>query len=139
MENGTTITVETTVNATIEKVWAFWTLPQHITKWNNASGDWHTPFASNDLQEGGKFVSTMAAKDGSFSFDFSGTYDIILTPQKITYTLNDNRKVSIHFTVDAGTVKVVETFEPEMENTIELQQLGWQAILNNFKVYVETN
>lgn len=139
MENAITITVETNVNADIEKVWAFWTQPEHITQWNNASDDWHTPKATNDLQVGGRFVSTMAAKDGSFSFDYCGTYDTITTHQHIAYTLDDTRKVSIHFTEDNGAVKVVETFEPEKINTIELQQFGWQAILNNFKQYTEAN
>ena len=139
MKNATIIIVETTVNAAIEKVWAFFTLPVHIIQWNTASDDWHTPKAINNLQEGGRFASTMAAKDGSFSFDFCGTYNTIITHQHIAYTLDDTRKVGISFTVDNGAVKVVETFEAETENTLELQQFGWQAILNNFKKYTEAN
>nr|WP_315145439.1 SRPBCC family protein [uncultured Flavobacterium sp.] len=132
-----TITVETLVNAIIEKVWEFWTKPEHITQWNNASEDWHTPRAENDLQIGGKFLSRMEAKDGSFGFDFEGIYDEVLTNEKISYTLLDDRKVSITFLPTENGVQVTETFEAETMNTLELQKMGWQAILNNFKKYVE--
>jgi uncharacterized protein YndB with AHSA1/START domain len=133
------ITIEATIKAPIEKVWNYWTTPQHIMQWNNASDDWHTPHAENDLRPGGSFLSTMAAKDGSFSFDFSGIYDTVSQHECIAYSLEDSRKVSIEFTSDGETTKVVETFEPESENPLEMQQAGWQAILNNFKKYVETN
>jgi len=132
-----TITVETLVNAIIEKVWEFWTKPEHITKWNHASDDWHTPRAENDLQIGGKFLSRMEAKDGRFGFDFEGIYDEVLTNEKISYTLLDDRKVSITFLPTENGVQVTETFEAETMNTLELQKMGWQAILNNFKKYVE--
>ncbi len=134
----TTITVEATINATIEKVWDCWTKPEHITKWNNASDDWHTPYAENDLRIGGKFLSTMAAKDGSVSFDFWGIHTSVLPQQEISSTLGDDRKMSVKFMrTDDGT-KVIETFEPENQNTLELQQQGWQAILNNLKKYTES-
>lgn len=138
-QQKTTITVEATVNAPVEKVWEYWTSPQHITQWNNASEDWHTPSATNDLKVGGKFTSRMEAKDGSFGFDFWGIYDTIDVHKFIAYTLGDNRKVSIRFTTEGDGTKVVETFEAENENSIELQQFGWQAILNNFKKYTENN
>jgi uncharacterized protein YndB with AHSA1/START domain len=131
------ITVETLIHAPIEKVWAFWTKPEHITQWNNASEDWHTPRAENDLQVGGKFLSRMEAKDGSFGFDFEGIYDSIITNEKISYTLLDDRKVTISFLPTENGVQVTETFEAETMNTLELQKMGWQAILNNFKNYVE--
>lgn len=60
------ITVETIINASIEKVWQFWTKPNHIKKWCTASEDWHITKAENDLIIGGKFLSRMEAKDGSF-------------------------------------------------------------------------
>jgi uncharacterized protein YndB with AHSA1/START domain len=134
----TTITVEAIINASIEKVWESWTQPQHITKWNAASDDWHTPYAENDLQEGGKMLATMAAKDGSFSFDFWGTHTKVLPLQEIATTLGDDRKMSVTFTPTNDGIKVLETFEPESQNSLELQQQGWQAILNNFKKYTES-
>ena len=134
----TTITVEAIVNASIEKVWNSWTKPEHITKWNYASDDWHTPFAEHDLREGGKMLATMAAKDGSFSFDFWGIHTKVLPLQEIATTLGDDRKMNVEFMPTDNGVKVVETFEPESQNSLELQQQGWQAILNNFKKYTET-
>ena len=135
--NKTTITVEAAIVAPIEKVWKYWTEPQHITQWNNASEDWHTPHAENDLKEGGRFTSRMEAKDGSFGFDFGGTYTLIETLKLIEYTLDDDRKVIINFTSQGNETTVVETFEAENMNSIELQKGGWQAILDNFKKYVE--
>jgi len=137
--NKTKITVQNIVKAPVEKVWKYWTEPGHITKWNNASDDWHTPRAENDLRVGGKFSARMEAKDGSFGFDFWGVYDKIKTNELIEYTLGDDRKVGIHFTANGDETKLVETFEAESENPIEMQQGGWQAILDNFKKYTEAN
>ncbi len=134
----THITVECKVKAPIEKVWEFWTEPEHITKWNNASDDWHTPYAENDLRPGGKFVSRMEARDGSMGFDFGGTYDEVRVNERIGYTLGDERRVTVSFNNRNNEIKIVEIFEAEEENSIELQRMGWQAILNNFKKYVET-
>lgn len=131
------ITVKTTVKKQINEVWAIWTEPKHIVKWNNASPDWHTPKASNDLTQGGKFSSTMAAKDGSMSFDFEGIHDSIETHKSIKSTLGDGRKMEVEFQAKGNETHIVEKFEPESENTLELQQSGWQAILNNFKQYAE--
>ena len=131
------ITVETLVNAPIKKVWEFWTKPEHITHWNNASEDWHTTRAENDLRIGGKFLSRMEAKDGSFGFDFEGIYDEVVTNEKISYTILDDRKVTITFLPTENGVQVTETFEAETMNTLELQKMGWQAILTNFKNYLE--
>jgi uncharacterized protein YndB with AHSA1/START domain len=136
--NKTSITIETSVQAPVRKVWKFWSEPQHITKWNAASDDWHTPHAENDLRTGGTFSSTMAAKDGSFSFDFGGTYTNVKENELIEYTLGDGRKVKVVFQEAGNTTKVIETFEPEQENSHELQRGGWQAILDNFKKYTET-
>jgi uncharacterized protein YndB with AHSA1/START domain len=141
-----TITVQTNINAPLQKVWDYWTSPQHITQWNHASADWHTTLAENDLQIGGKFMSRMEAKDGSMGFDFSGIYNDVILHKKISYTLDDGRKVTIDFAVldDASKIvsdatTVIETFEAEDENSLELQQTGWQAILDNFKQYAEKN
>jgi uncharacterized protein YndB with AHSA1/START domain len=133
-----TITVEATVNAPIEKVWNLWTNPEHIINWNNASDDWHTPRAENDLREGGKFLARMEAKDGSFGFDFGGVYDKIKTNELIAYTIGDGRTVNVSFTQNGNTTKVTEIFEAENTHSIEMQQGGWQAILNSFKKYAES-
>jgi uncharacterized protein YndB with AHSA1/START domain len=135
----TAITVSNTINAPVEKVWAYWTGPEHITQWNNASDDWHSPSAKNDLRAGGQFSVRMEAKDGSFGFDFGGVYDEVKTNELIAYTLGDGRKVNINFTSQGNSTKVVETFEAETENPIELQRGGWQSILDNFKKYAEAN
>jgi uncharacterized protein YndB with AHSA1/START domain len=133
------ITVETTVNAPIEKVWQYWTDPQHVMQWNSASEDWHTPKAENDLRKDGSFSFTMAAKDGSFSFDFGGVYTDVAEHQRIAYTMSDGRKVRVIFESNADATKVIETFDPESENSEEMQRAGWQAIIDNFKKYVENN
>lgn len=134
-----TITIETNVNAPVEKVWEFWSSPEHITKWNTASDDWHTPHAENDLRAGGKFSARMEAKDGSFGFDFGGVYDEVKTNELISYTLGDGRKVSITFTDEGTSTKITESFEAETQNSVEMQRGGWQAILDNFKKYTEAN
>jgi uncharacterized protein YndB with AHSA1/START domain len=133
-----TITVETIVNAPVQKVWQVWSSPEHIVKWNTPSEDWHTPKAENDLRAGGKFSSRMEAKDGSFGFDFHGVYDDVAEHKSIKYTIADGRKVAISFEGNGDTTRVTETFDPEKINSIEMQQAGWQAILDNFKKYVES-
>ena len=133
------ITIETTVKSPVAKVWEYWTKPEHIIKWNNASDDWHTTKAESDLREGGKFSSRMEAKDGSFGFDFGGVYDKLKENELIEYTIGDGRKVKITFSNNGTETKVVETFEAENTNSIEMQKGGWQAILDNFKKYTESN
>lgn len=135
----TEITVETTVEAPVEKAWKLWTAPEDIIRWNNASDDWYTPRAENDLRPGGKFVYRMEAKDGSFSFDFGGAYDEVKTNELLVYTLGDGRKVKVTFTGNDAETKVAETFEAESTHPIEMQRDGWQAILDNFKRYAERN
>lgn len=139
MKNKTKVTVECTIKSDLDKVWNYWITPEHIMLWNHASDDWHTTKATNNLIVGGRFCFTMAAKDGSFSFDFEGTYKEVVEKKSIKYTLDDNREVSVDFIDIEDTIEIVETFEAETENTIELQQFGWQAILNNFKKLVEEN
>lgn len=133
------ITVESTINASIDKVWEFWTLPEHIKNWSFASAEWHTPYAENDLREGGKFKSTMAAKDGSMSFDFGGEYTLVEKNKAIEYVLEDGRKVEITFVETPDGVEIIQSFDPETQNSEEMQQGGWNAILDNFKSYVEQN
>ena len=133
-----TITVETTVNAPVEKVWEYWTKPEHVSKWNQASTDWHCPNGTNDLRKGGKFSFRMEAKDGSFGFDFSGTYNDVQRNKYIEYTMDDDRKVLVYFGSRGNTTYIKETFEAESTNPIEMQKTGWQAILDSFKKYVES-
>ncbi|OOM76683.1 hypothetical protein CLPUN_26230 [Clostridium puniceum] len=136
-ESKQTITVKTIINAPVEKVWEYWTEPEHIKKWNNASDDWHTSFSENDLRVGGKFLSRMEAKDGSSGFDFWGIYDEVKLYETIDYTLGDERKIKITFASKEKYTEITESFEAESINSIELQQTGWQAILDNFKKYTE--
>jgi predicted 3-demethylubiquinone-9 3-methyltransferase (glyoxalase superfamily)/uncharacterized protein YndB with AHSA1/START domain len=138
MSEKIVITVEATINAPVEKVWASWTEPQHITQWNHASDDWHCPKASNDLRVGGTLLATMAAKDGSFSFDFEGVYDAIEPLQHLAYTLGDERKVKVVFSQAGDQTRIVEEFEAETIHSVDMQQAGWQAILDNFKKHTET-
>ena len=133
------ITVEAMINAPVEKVWKFWTQPEHITKWCSASEDWHTPYAENDVRTGGKFKSRMEAKDGSAGFDWEGVYSNVEPHELIQYEMADNRRVKIVFSELGGVTKVTETFDPEHSNPIEMQRSGWQAILDNFRKYVESN
>ena len=134
------ITINTVINASIERIWGYWTNTQHIKKWNTASENWHTPHAENDLKKGGKFNYRMEAKDGTFGFDFGGTYDEVEINKNITYTLEDERKVQITFTkINDNKTEIVEIFEAENMNPIEMQRNGWQLILDNFKKYVETS
>ncbi|OAN62923.1 activator of HSP90 ATPase [Balneola sp. EhC07] len=134
----TKITIDSIISATPKKIWSYWTEPDHIIKWNFASNDWCCPSAENDLVVGGKYKARMEAKDGSFGFDFEAVYDEIIKQEKITYTLADNRKVTTTFEKLNGTTKVITVFDAESENPIEMQRDGWQAILNNFKKYVES-
>lgn len=139
MTTKTAITIESTVNAPVEKVWEYWNQPEHIKQWAFASDDWHAPKSENDLRTGGKFSTTMAAKDGSFSFDFAGVYTQVKEHKLIEYTMGDDRKVSILFSGTGNTTKIVETFEAEDTHPVDVQQSGWQAILDNFKKYTENN
>jgi uncharacterized protein YndB with AHSA1/START domain len=132
-----TITVKTTVAAAIDKVWDVWTSPDHILKWNSASDEWHTPKAENDLRVGGKFTYRMEAKDGSNGFAFSGIYETVVPKSGIVYRLEDNRIVTLTFEEVSEGVIVTETFDPEQINSIDLQKMGWQSILDNFKKYTE--
>ena len=132
------ITVATQVNAPMSKVWECWTLPEHIVHWNAASDDWHTPHAVNDVKPGGTFLFRMEARDGSVGFDLYGTYNEVETAKYIAYTLGDGRRVRIQFENDGGKTGITEIFEAETTHTPELQQTGWQAILNNFRKYVES-
>jgi uncharacterized protein YndB with AHSA1/START domain len=135
----TKITVQAEVKADPKKVWDYWTQPEHITKWNFASDDWHCPAAENDLRVGGKMKSRMEAKDGSFGFDFEAIYDEVVDQQKITYTMLDGRQATTSFEKHGSNTKLVIVFDAESENPVEMQRGGWQAILDNFVKYTEAN
>jgi uncharacterized protein YndB with AHSA1/START domain len=137
MENNNPITVKVTIAAPVEKVWQCWNEPAHITQWAFASDDWECPAAQNDLRVGGTARTTMAAKDNSASFDLVSTYTEVKENELIEYDMDDKRHVKIEFISQGDTTEVIETFDPEQENTEELQRSGWQAILDNFKAHVE--
>ncbi len=139
METKNRITVSTTVNADIDTVWKMWTEPKHIVHWNFAADTWCCPKAENDLRTGGKFNSRMEAKGGRMGFNFNGTYDEIIDQKLIAFTMPDGRKVDIQFFENGEEVTISETFDAEGTNTDEQQRTGWQAILGNFKKYVENS
>lgn len=139
MSTKTSVTVKAFINAPVAKVWEYWTEPAHIVKWNNASEDWHTPSASNDLRVEGRFTSRMEARDGSQGFDFGGVYTAVDEHARIEYTMDDDRKVKILFDGDGQTTHVTETFDAENTFPVEMQRAGWQSILDNFKKYTEEN
>lgn len=132
------ITVEAIVNRDIQKVWDLWTSPEDIINWAFASSDWEAPKAENDLREGGRFSTTMRAKDGSASFDFTGAYTKVEDKKNISYTMDDGRTCEITFEPTEDGVHIIQTFEMENENSEEMQRAGWQAILDNFKAYAES-
>ena len=132
------IIIKTTVSADKHKVWSYYTRPEHITKWNFADPSWHCPTATNDMQVGGHYVARMEAKDGSFGFDFDAVYTEINKGENFTYELG-GRIATIQFKEMSGQTDIIVAFDPETENPIDLQRQGWQAILDNFKEYVETN
>jgi uncharacterized protein YndB with AHSA1/START domain len=131
------IEVKSTINAPLSQVWEFWTLPNHIVNWNFASNDWHCPKAENNLEIGGEFHYLMEAKDGSFNFDFWGTYVNIEVEKQIEILLGDGRKMSVLFEISDNKTIITEKFDPESVNPLELQKTGWQMILDNFKLYIE--
>lgn len=133
------ILVKIEINKPINQVWESYNEPKHITKWCFANDDWHCPHSENDLRTGGAFKSRMEAKDGSFGFDFDGIYDEVKTLERIQYRMEDGREVETCFSkLDANRTEIVQQFDPETENPEEMQRECWQAILNNFKKYTET-
>lgn len=133
------ITIEVIIKAPIAKVWEYWNDPKHITQWAFASDDWEAFGSESDLRVGGKFKTTMSAKDKSASFDFAGIYTSVEEHKLIEYDMNDGRHVKVGFLEVPEGVKIVETFDPEDENPEDVQREGWQAILDNFKKYTEGN
>ncbi|MBX2916667.1 MAG: SRPBCC domain-containing protein [Cyclobacteriaceae bacterium] len=133
----TSITIKALVNVPVQKAWLAYTNPAAVMQWNFASDDWYCPNATSDLRKGGKMKSRMEAKDGSFGFDFEATYEEVIDQKKLVYVLADGRKVVITFESDGDKTNVITTFDAESENPIEMQQSGWQAILDNYKAYSE--
>jgi uncharacterized protein YndB with AHSA1/START domain len=132
------ITVKATVQANKAKVWECYTQPEHIIHWNFATDDWKCPHASNDMRVGGKYSARMEAKDGSFGFDFEAVYTAIDPGNSFTFTMPDGRVVDLMFVDQDGATEVTTMFDPESMNPIEMQEAGWQMILNNFKKYTES-
>ena len=138
-QKATVITIETTIDAPVQKVWEYWSNPEHITQWNQASDDWHSPWAKNDLREGGSFSTRMEARDGSMGFDFGGVYDVVRNNEYIEYTMGDGRKVKTTFKPEGNKTRITESFDAETTHSVDMQKSGWQAILDNFKSYTEAN
>lgn len=132
------LTVSATVNVPIEKAWEYRTKPEHITQWAFASDTWEAPEAENDVKAGGRFRTRMRAKDGSAQFDFTGKYTAVEDGKSFTYRMDDGRFADVTFEAVDGGTRVTESFEPEGSNTLELQQGGWQAIMDNYKKYAES-
>lgn len=130
------ITVRATINAPVNKVWEYYTQPQHITQWNFADPSWHCPHAENEMKVGGKYLARMEAKDGSFGFDFEAIYTEINPGKNFKYAFGD-RNAEVSFMSKDSHTEITVSFDPETENPIEMQRGGWQAILNNFKTYTE--
>lgn len=131
------VTVSARIAKPVASVWNAYTEPRHITQWNAASDDWHCPSAENDLRVGGRFSSRMEARDGSFGFDFGGTYTAVAPQQQLAYTMDDGRTCDVRFAADGEGTQVTTTFDAEGENPVEMQRQGWQAILDRFKAYAE--
>jgi uncharacterized protein YndB with AHSA1/START domain len=131
------IEISTEVFVPVSTAWEFWCNPKHVMGWNFAADTWHCPRAENELEEGKQFNDELAARDGSITFDFIGTFDRIIPEELLQITLGDGRKMEVHFEATEQGCKVLERFEPESENSREMQEMGWQAILNNFKSYTE--
>lgn len=131
------IKVEATVEAPVDRVWECWNLPQHMVKWNFADPSWHCPRAENDLRVGGRLKSRMEARDGSFGFDFEAIYDQVVDGERIVYTMLDGRQASTTFEPRGSGTHISTVFDPEGQNPPEMQRQGWQAILDNFRRYVE--
>lgn len=132
------IKIDTLVHAPLDYVWETWNTPSHIIHWNHASDDWHSPKADSNFVEGGRFIYRMEAKDNSFGFDFSGTFVEIVDKKRIVTRLDDDRIVQTEFIQENDGVRIIETFEAEDENSVEMQKEGWYAILNNYKLYTES-
>lgn len=131
------ISIEALVGAPLDKVWELYNKAEHVVHWNNASPDWHTPRAENDLRPGGRFNYRMESRDGKEGFDFAGEYIDVVPNEKVAYVMGDGRKAEVLFHPDELGTRVVVTFDPESENTREVQESGWRAILENFKSYAE--
>lgn len=130
------ITVKATINGNKTEVWKYYTSPEHITQWNFADKSWHCPKASNNMKVGGTYFARMEAKDGSFGFDFEAIYTNIVHEEQFSYEFG-GRTATVVFKDNKRDTDLIVTFDPETENSLELQKNGWQAILNNFKAYVE--
>lgn len=131
------ITISAFVNAPVDAVWKAWTTPEDIQQWNAASDDWHTPYATADIREGGTFLSRMEARDGSAGFDFGGTYTRVVPNREIAYVMGDGRTAETTFTEENGRVTITTTFDAEKTNPVEMQRDGWQAILDRFVRHVQ--
>ncbi len=129
--------IEAFIEAPVSRVWQCWTRPEHITQWNFASEDWRCPSAQVDLRTGGEYLARMESRDGSMGFDFRGNYGEVVQEERVVLLLEDGRRAMTRFESSPTGTRVETVFDAETQNPPELQQQGWQAILNQFKFYVE--
>lgn len=132
------IAIETMIHAPVRDVWEYWTNPDHIMKWSRASEEWFTSSVENEVRPGGRFYSRMESRDGTMGYNFSGRYDEVVPGDHLFYTLDDGRKVQVYFFPEGDHTRVRQTFETENGNPFEMQQKGWQAILDHFKAHAES-
>lgn len=132
------ITVEALVGVAPENAWEYYHNPKHITQWNFASKDWHCPSAKNDLSVGGKYSARMEARDGSFGFDYEAIYNSINEFKSFSFTMADGRVVDTSFEELEGKTRVRTIFDAEHDNSVDMQRVGWQSILDNYKRYAES-
>ena len=135
--NKNALIAEVEINQPIELIWKIWNEPEHIMKWNAPSDEWINKKIENNLVLGGGFLYVMARKDGTESFDFSGTYTEVIEHERIAYTLDDKRKSLITFTGN-NPVTLTEIFEPVADLDFAMQQAFCQSGLNQLKAYAES-
>jgi len=131
------LSVQTSIKAPIEKVWKCWTTPADIIQWNNPSEDWETTSVTLHLKDNGNFIYKMKTKDDSVAFDFTGIYDKVIINEYIKSTLFDGRKVVNIFKSNGDETILIENFDPEAQTPIPDQEAFTQAVIDNFKKYVE--
>ena len=136
MENK--IKVQAQIKSDLDKVWDYYNNPTHIVNWNYADPSWHCPSAENDMKIGGIYKARMEAKDGSFGFDFEAVYTAVNPKQNFSYEFG-GRHATVVFEKIGNETQITIVFDPETENSLELQKQGWQSILNNFKKYTESH
>lgn len=129
--------VQSHARTDLATAWAVYNTPEHITRWNAASDDWHSPSSRVDLREGGAFCHRMEARDGSMGFDFEGVFTRVVPQERLDYRMADGRQASVRFSAVGNGVDIHVEFDPDRDYPAEFQQDGWQAILERYARYAE--